>query len=996
MLRFTLVIILLFLINVSVCQTRLFTQEDGLSSKDVTAVIQSRNGYLWVGTSNGLNRYNGYEFSLIDKAGLNSAKIKCLYEDAKGLLWIGTWQGLCVLDQKTLSAKWFFQNSRNNKGKISNCIINCISAYTNGSVLAGTSNGELFLFRNGDSCNLVYSTPLNDYGLMKRQITTVSSGLSGEVWIVSDYIYTDKLNKHFKKDPGFKSEVKNVNTVIPLKGSGSVLLIDLRGHIFQVSEKTGKQLFNPLINEANTKNKNGAASFITGKKELWVSYESGTVAKIDFINHSIQDFSNDIKPYGNAAMSSICIDKNGLIWIGTNYGLIKMYSQKKMFENYLKALPDVKEKNSMRAMIETSDGDIYAGGYSGLFKIKKGEKTAAEVPVKMNKKVLPHDFYYPFRLVDDSNLIWIASEVRGICRFNKKTQELELPFKSFPGYEKKFHHSFALLEQGHDSLWIGTNSGLFLYRRKNKVLVKQNSSNDPDISEIQIIDLAKNSENKLWVGMRSTGLIEFNLDNKAARVISDPLNRLTYITCLFFADDTTLLIGTRGAGLAQMNTKTHKTGFYTKKDGLADNAIASVATDNCGNYWIATFNGLSKLNKTSGHFENYYEKDGLTDNEFNIASSVKTREGKLFFGGINGISSFYPAQVKKEKQIKPRIYLSRFLTYNNRHNSLVEQSGDLCELRDINLASNDRYCSFTFFINDYYNSLKNTFSYMLEGYDEEWQNPGSQNTITFNGLPPGKYRLLVKGNNSEGLATENQLAYTITVSEVFYRRTWFYVLICCMCVLITYAITKYRANQHLKMQKLRTKISSDLHDEVGGLLTRISVQAELIKQGISPGNSVEEIAETSRRATSAMNDVLWAIDARNDKIGSLIDHMREHAAEILFPLEMEAVFTVTGIEPEKELDSNIRRNLFLIFKEAVNNVAKHSGATTVKILMEKNQNEFMMTIEDNGTQNKKAVAGSGQGLINMKMRAKAIGAELSISNTGGYKIMLYIRNFAWT
>lgn len=984
--RVTTFIFLFFIANFCVCQTRLFTQEDGLSSKDITAIIQSENGCLWVGTSNGLNRYNGYEFSLVDKMGLSNGKIKTLYEDKNGMLWIGTLQGLCILNQNDLSVKWFFHNNKNHTKKISTTIINCISEYINGSVLVGTSKGELFLFDNDSSFRLIYRS--------EHQITGVCSGKNGEMWVVEKCLFINKLNKHFEKDENFHYHPEDITNVMLVKDSDNLFLLDRWGYIVQMSGETGKRISNSLLDSANTKYRDITIGYSSNKQILWTGYESSAFIKIDFSNSLLTNYNNEIKPYLKSPPRTICEDKSGLVWIGTNDGLIKLYPRKKLFENYLQASLEEREKKSVRGIVETQEGDIYIGGYAGLFKIKKGSKAAEEVPTKLNKEIFPDKKSIPYRFVDDGNYIWVASETKGVYKLNKTTQEIKLPLnKIHPEYK----NSYTLLEEGKDSMWIGTNKGLFIYRRKSNELSKRATfANDVDISDIIITDLAKNSKHTLWIGSRSTGLIELDLKNNSAKIISDSLNRLMFITCLFLEHDSMLWVGTRGSGIARMNTHTHKIKFFTKKEGLADNSVASFTTDNFGDYWIGTFNGLSKLNRKTERFENYYEKDGLTDNEFNIAACLKTKDGKLFFGGINGVNSFYPSQIKKEREKNPFIYLSKLLTYNNEKNTLVEQLGNLSELQTIHLSHKNSYCSFTFFVDDYYNPLKNTFSYMLEGYDEKWKNLGNQNTISFNSLPSGEYRLVVKGSNSEGLTTENQLTYHIKVSQAFYRTIWFYLLLCMICVLITYAVTRYKVSQRFKMQKLRTKISSDLHDEVGGLLTRISIHAEMIKQGISSENSIEDIADTSRQATTAMNDVLWSIDARNDKIGSLIDHMREHAAQILFPLDIEVAFTIKGIEPEKELDSNIRRNLFLIFKEAINNIAKHSNAVNVNVSIEKNRNELIMTIEDNGTKNKTNNAGSGQGLTNMNMRANDIGAELNIVNDNGYKITLTIKNFVWT
>jgi signal transduction histidine kinase len=292
-----------------------------------------------------------------------------------------------------------------------------------------------------------------------------------------------------------------------------------------------------------------------------------------------------------------------------------------------------------------------------------------------------------------------------------------------------------------------------------------------------------------------------------------------------------------------------------------------------------------------------------------------------------------------------------------------------------------------------YDPSGNRYFYQLEGVDKVWHALGNQHFVSFNGLSPGKYTLKIKGNVGKGSASVNEILVDILVKQVFYKTAWFIILMSFAAAAIVYLMVRYRINQVKKIQYLRTRIASDLHDDVGSSLVRITVLADAIKREEVRGTTSEQlgaIAGISRGAVSTMKDVIWSIDSRNDTMDGMIRYMQEHLHNMLIPANIDFELTHIGLGGNEKLNMNFRQNVYLTFKEAINNVVKHSGASRVEVELKKENGHFIMSIKDNGKGIIADKNGSGQGLYNMKLRAGRLKASLEILSGNGLTILMKV------
>ncbi|MBX7152176.1 hypothetical protein K1X84_11075 [bacterium] len=311
----------------------------------------------------------------------------------------------------------------------------------------------------------------------------------------------------------------------------------------------------------------------------------------------------------------------------------------------------------------------------------------------------------------------------------------------------------------------------------------------------------------------------------------------------------------------------------------------------------------------------------------------------------------------------------------------------------MDLSHEEYVISFEFSSLDYSTPSVNQYAYKLEGFDEEWIFSDSRHRIaTYTNLEPGDYTLYVKGSNSDGIWNEAGTSMMIRVHPAFWQTLWFKGLMFTIIIGTVWLMYRSRIQRFLEIERLRAKIASDLHDDVGSTLTNISVYSGLLRTGIPMADKVNVLSQIeglTREVVQAMSDVVWSIDARNDHFESLVNRMSEFAHRMLGPLDIEFKMNIQG---DRQMPSapQIRQVIYLIFKEAITNIVKHSGATKVETQLQWKKDSFIMQIKDNGVGIKISKESTGHGTRNMKARAESIGAILSIDHLNGTVIELQL------
>ena len=1004
--------------------------EQGLSQNTVRYILQDSKGFLWFATEDGLNRYDGYKLKVyrhneLDPNSISDNFIWTLYEDKTGEIWIGTNNGgLNKLDREN---ERFIQYRYdvNNPYSISNNNIRAIFEDYSGTLWIGTEGGGLnkfdrnknnFIRARGSSSgpipNNIFTIIDNnnkglwlgtDRGLMKYSkdknqfinyvitpaeinnsnnvINALCRGKNGNLWVGTNaglYQFDTKTDKFFKYKPSNKeySFISNIeiNSIIQDKigniwiGSGGSGILLIKGYSSEVLSHSSSNL-SSLSSDHIT----AIAEDNTGI--LWVGTTEGGVNKIDrkankFVHYKHDPFNSNSLSY--STIRSIFQDKDGILWIGTlEGGLNRLDRNSNKYKHY--------KYNPLNSS-SISDNTV-----TSIFRTKKGE-------------------------------LWVGTWGGGLekAEFNKTSTDI-IGFKHFKnnpndGQSISSNIIQAVFEDSKGRLWIGTGLGLDLYDRKNNSFIHFHyRPDDPkSISDnrIQSNCIYEDHAGNLWVGTWN-GLNKIMLKEKDDSLINfsklvfqryfseaNNPNSLSNSRILSIYEDKkhVLWVGTYGGGLNEIifkeNTGSKIIKRFTEKDGLSNDIIYGILGDDEGNLWLSTNNGLSKFKISTENFQNYYEGDGLQSNQFYWGACYKGINDELFFGGINGFNSFYPAKLKYNSNIPP-VYFTDFqifnksITVNDKDSPLIKS---IEYTKEITLDYDKNVLTFEFVALDYSNPQENKYSYIMQNFDKDWVFAGNRNFATYTNLDPGEYIFKVIGSNNDGIWNKNGSSIKLMINPPIWRTWWFIVL----SVIIIGGTIFYFIQMHVRdllaVERVRIKLAADLHDNIGSSLTEISILSEIISSKLDSGNpdvlkSLRMISDNSRKLIDKMSDIVWLVNPNRDTLYDLIIRLEDTYSEILTYKNISVRSLNLQSLQKISLSMEKRQNLYLIFKEAINNAVTHSSCTEILLDASVKGKILEMTLKDNGEGFAQSGSSKGNGLYNMTHRAKKIGGSLEITSS---------------
>ncbi len=533
------------------------------------------------------------------------------------------------------------------------------------------------------------------------------------------------------------------------------------------------------------------------------------------------------------------------------------------------------------------------------------------------------------------------------------------------------------------------------------------------VSGIKINYLLFSRNKELLIGTQNRGLIAYVPDTRSlkyyntARQASGPPNLDVRPIFVIHEDDAgDWWLGTE-SGLLQYQRQTGMTTRFGRGDGLSSNVVYGIVSDTEGGYWLSTQNGLVHISPPfkRGSFRRYYREDGLSTDAFNPFSFHRSQAGRYYFGGENGIT-FFGEDDLSARTAGAETMLTEINVLGRDSKRTISRNLD--QLAEVTLAPYEKSVAISFALPVGQRPGSSQFRYRLEGFNDEWVPLTNERTVRFNNLEAGAYLLRVQGAGANGNYGDQELTLMLKVRQYIFEKLWFQIFTIAVVVGLIFFILRAKLLERLRNEQLRTQLSSDIHDEVSGLLAGITLQAELLKNHTEDKklqSRLHTVGEAGRSAMSKMSDVIWSIDSRRDTLGDLLQRMQEHADEVLLPLDIRYDFVATGFDESKSLPGNIRQDVYFIFKEAVNNIARHSNATRVDIRLEQSVQGFELSIKDNGTKvedNLQAGTATslgtrvrakkkGQGKDNMRMRANRLKGVLEMKEEDGYTLRLWMK-----
>ena len=689
--------------------------DDGLSNSHVTCILQDRKGFMWFGTQDGLNKYDGYTFVKYkyDLSNLNSLPdnyIRTICEDKEGLLWIGTESsGFCKFDP-TMETFTHFKHEPENPNSLSHNSIRVIYEGESGIVWIGTGGGGLDRFDPATNAFTHYKhDPNNTNSLSNNLIRSIHKDKAGNLWIGT----LNGLNKFNEKnekwtsyyhDPLNPNSLSNSEVYSILEDRDGILWFGTLDGIYQLKgEETENFVHYHERAYPGFKGHDVQAMREDHSGILWIGTHHG-VKRFDKKEKKFTSYqydSGDPRGLSENNVKFIYEDRSGLLWFGTKGGGISILNR--TAEKFLHYAHNPNNANSLshpsvRGIYEDQDGILWVGGYGGLNRINRetGQFTHCRAydadGHQLNTDLVCTIIGDP----DNEHTLWFGSEGNGLYKFNKNSGKVKRYLHHtgrsdlYGDYTLIRNFVYDLYLDPEGILWIATNGGLNRLDKANEeITYYRHDPDDPySISSDKIRVIFEDHKGSIWIGTAAHGLNRFN--RKTERFTSyqrdpaHPINSLSNNRILSIYEDRrgTLWIGTNGGGLNRFERETETFTYYTEKDGLPNDVIYGILEDDAGNLWLSTNFGLSKftppfvpsrerhhpkppLNKSDtplcppsrgeyrGVFRNYDVNDGLQSNEFNGASYFKSKSGEMFFGGINGFNAFYPAEIKDNPYVPP-------------------------------------------------------------------------------------------------------------------------------------------------------------------------------------------------------------------------------------------------------------------------------------------------------------------------------------------------------
>ncbi len=821
------------------------TVDDGLSANTVLCFLQDSRGFLWIGTYDGLNRYDGYNFTVFknlpeDSLSISDNMVSTLCEDKDGDIWAGCgWGGgLNKFNRDTEKFTRYLPNP-NNPASISSDRIKSICTEKSGNLWIGTDGGGLeYMDLDKEIFHHYRHDPNNPFSITNDGVAAVFVDRNDFLWAGTN----KGLNK-FLKDTGKFISYKSLDSPESIGGNQIASIFeDKLGYLWIGTRDGGLNQFDPLTNkfkrykhDPNNPNSIGEDYVwaLCGNSDgiIWIGTYLEGLNKFDTETEKITRYKknyNDPKSLSDDAVYSIFIDRSDLAWIGTWSGGINKYDSKRgKFFTYsqVPGNPNSLSGNNVYAIYKDRNDVLWVGTESeGLTRIDE------------QKKKFTHFLHNPkdpnsisgngvFSICEDKDgNLWVGTDDAGLNKFDRTTNKFQ-HYKNDPENPnsisgEKISHIFC---DSYGDLWIAISiSGLDrLKRGENKFIHYKNDPGDPKSFSAQLayIFYEDNSGN-LWIGTHGDGLLLFNRKTDDFTFYrndpSRPFNSLSYdaVSCLCEDENGILWIGTNGAGINRFDRAKNQFKHYKEKDGLAGDLINGILSDNKGNLWISTGKGISKFNIKTETFNNYTSKDGLQGNEFNGRAFHKSQKGEMYFGGSNGLNRFNPDEIIVNSYVPP-IVITDFqilhkpvaVGYDSlRKRTILEKS--ISETDLIELKHNDNILSFEFAALDFHSPGKNRYAYMLEGFDNHWIHTSAKaRTITYTNLDPGEYVLRVKGSNNDGVWNEAGTSLKIIIHPPWWSTWWSYILYGFISVLLFGGFTSF----YLNRERLRTQLDLE-HD----------------------------------------------------------------------------------------------------------------------------------------------------------------------------------------
>ncbi len=937
--------------------------KDGLSHNSVTSLHKDKRGFLWVGTYDGINRYNGYEFEVFrnqpkDSTTLINNRIVSIYSN-RNEVWVGTKRGVSVYSYLTGKFTSRYRiDPLTKKRIILDAPINAIDGNGGRTYIATAGNGLLY---NTSQKKNLQPIPLRigNEILWNYHAQAIETDKEGVMWVFIQGQGIAVLN----------SEKEELQLIFSGIKSGSSLTFDDESNLW-VGMDNGVLRYNieskyyEIFSQRNIRHPIKDLVYLPEKNQVWAATDGNGIVKYDFKERKFSELEEGYggKKISNKSVFALLRDDDRL-WVGSRDGLDLLLDEMSPFTTVSKtnsnnSLPS----NLVLSFAEQNINKIWIGtdgyGVSLWNRAENDFSNFAHDP--KDPSSLSNDFVTS--IVTNDKGVWMGTYGGGINLFDEEKGE----FKKYELYNKKYknyqNNVWVLFIDRDDQLWAGTSDreGLFKYN----LILDEFEYVETNLNGI--ISMSQDEKGNFWVG-RFGELVKLDLENLDHKVFDMEFP----VRSIIFDSNDNLFLGTEGGGLIHLDPKTNQKEVFTEVDGLPNNSVLNILRDNKGKLWMSTYNGISKFNPDTEEISNFSDADGLQSNQFNYNAALELSNGKLLMGGIKGFNIINP-EFQNSPHSFPELVISG-IKINNVPLSNSEKTAFATS--ELELPYDKSMLSIKFAALEYNLSEKISYAYILEGWDREWHYVGNSRVANYSKLPEGNYTFKIKSTNGDGIWNEEVTSLSIVIYPPWFRTTIAYFIYFILGIGIFYGFFLYYRNQermkyevHLSREKIKQE--KDLNEKKLNFFTNIAHEfrspltmiinplKDMIygKNSKMDGGEIEIIYQNSRRLLSLVDQLLLFRKTDSDTGNLKIVHLDlVHLCKEVFTCFMQHAssrnINYNFQSEEKEVfifadRQKIEMSLFNLISNALKFTQKNEGKVFVKLSC--SDNEILLQVVDNG------------------------------------------------
>lgn len=942
---------------------------DGLAHNSVYAIHQDRAGFLWFGTVDGLDRYDGYAFvhhrhDPADPASLPHNLVRAIHEDADGALWVGTQGGVARLGPRGGG----FERFAVPPGPTGDRSVYGLARDRRGTLWAASAAGLLRLDARRGRFVAATAQPGAATALALRADT---------LWVLHD-----------DEAPGaatlVRADVRRWRVtgrwrVDAAVGAGYVLGLDAEGGVWLSG--AGPLVLGDGVARAEGDPRPGARALaLLPSGEALVGLDgdglarcAGGACRTTLVDRERPDWLHNY-------VRAIHRDRSGAVWVGTYGGVYRSDPARKPFWTLRHRPNDPASLGSpaVSALAETPDGALWAASFDGALDRLDPATGRAERfgaggprPAALGGVWTLH--------VDGRGRLW-AGGIGGLAELDWRTGRAT----RHPAVESVLGGSAltSIAEDAGGRLWIGSFGGLVRYDPARGRAVPFPVTGDARGPSQPVVNAIRRDGDALWIGSPSGGLDR--LDPATGRFEALGLVNAAGERPSGEATYDVLPDGRGGVWVGTVEGLLHRRADGTVRqlttaDGLPGTVVYSVQPDGRGRLWLGTNRGLARLDPASGAVTTYDLADGIGTMEFNRGARLRTRDGRLVFGGATGVVGFAPEAIRPDRR-RPEVALVGVEAASRAGVRRLDGRG----LEGVVLSPRERTATFTLAALAFEDPAQSRYAYRLDGLDRDWVEAGTERRARYTGLPPGDYVFRARAANHDGTWSEAALAVPVRVEPWVWETAWFRALVVALGLALVALAYRARVARLLAVERLRLRIAGDLHDDLSSDLSGIALATDLL--GRRPGLGAadrQRLADVHRTASSmvdALRDIVWTVDPAHDSVEAFARRVRLVADRLL---DGRAHAVEVDLPDAGALPMPLRRELLLILKEALHNAQRHAEAGRVDVRLGRDGAALVLAVEDDGVGFDPGAVAGGHGLRSLRTRAERIGGALSIDTAPG-------------